>query len=345
MPGSASAALVVRLSLDPRNPSAGEAATFRLRTFAPLVGERGELNLKPHDVGSYPFRVLASGPGHASLRFSPRRTAEGTLWRRSVTFSKPGRWTLRVLNFGPDYPRESGATLLVRVGPPVSANATTPNPTRPDSATLDAASLLLILRVALGTIFIVAAVAKLRDQRSFVAGLYRYDILPQGLVRIGAYAAIGAEVLLGTCLFVGVGLPSVLAATIGLLSVFTLVIGITLWRGRDIPCHCFGADPTERVSGGTILRGVALTALAGVAFGISLQTPDLPPGPAIAPSLVLASAIVLLVRLSAALPLAYRAFRTAPSTMPVASGRRSFRFEALNPLFKRQSRYMRETNL
>jgi hypothetical protein len=96
-----------------------------------------------------------------------------------------------------------------------------------------------LARGGLAVVFVAAAVPKILDPGEFALAVYRYRLLPPGLVSLCAVylpwielcAAVG---LLGSRMRRGSALILIL-----LLSVFTLAIIANLSRGIDIACGCF----------------------------------------------------------------------------------------------------------
>jgi uncharacterized membrane protein YphA (DoxX/SURF4 family) len=118
--------------------------------------------------------------------------------------------------------------------------------------------------VVAGTL-LVAAWGKLCDRAGFAQGVHDYGLLPPAGERVVVYLLPAAELVVGVTLLLGVALPwSALAAAL-LFVLFGAAIAITARRGRDIPCHCFGAPASHRVGVGALLRTVVLATLALVA--------------------------------------------------------------------------------
>jgi hypothetical protein len=117
----------------------------------------------------------------------------------------------------------------------------------------------LTLRTALGLLFAVAAVHKLRDPGRFVATLAEYRLLPPGLVTAGAAVVVAAEL--------GVVIALVSDRRPGLAAAAALLVGyavaINLARGRrDIDCGCAGPAARRPISATLVIRNLALAALA-----------------------------------------------------------------------------------
>ncbi len=128
--------------------------------------------------------------------------------------------------------------------------------------------LILILRIALGVVFMYAAWTKLRESWVlFAMAVDAYGILPQWAVMVVARVLPWAELLLGLLLISGIWLRlSATAASVILLFFFTVLLRSYL-KGMQIDCGCFALG--EVISPRTLTRdgfllaaSVSLTAMA-----------------------------------------------------------------------------------
>ena len=128
-------------------------------------------------------------------------------------------------------------------------------------------SLAWLARLVLAGVFLVAATPKLLDPAAFAASIANFRVFPDALVNaiatvVPALELVGALALLtpwrrGGALLLG-----------GMLLAFTALLAVSLARGLDLDCGCFGADPSAQadpVSWLHLLRNVALLALAEAA--------------------------------------------------------------------------------
>jgi uncharacterized membrane protein YphA (DoxX/SURF4 family) len=127
---------------------------------------------------------------------------------------------------------------------------------------------VLLLRLALGAIFIYAAWVKLRlPWQLFAMSIDSYELLPPGPVEFLARTLPAFELLLGVALIAGVWLRISSAIASGLLIVFFSLIVNAAIKGQEISCGCFGPGETlswkTMLRDGTMLAGsLVLTALA-----------------------------------------------------------------------------------
>jgi hypothetical protein len=111
-----------------------------------------------------------------------------------------------------------------------------------------------VAQLALGLTFLFAGVSKLPRWRSFARHVVEYRILPDraayafGLALVPVECAVGVGHLSGW-------LPVQTAATGALLLLtFTAAIGVSLARGRELACHCFGSGDDEIISTRALTR-------------------------------------------------------------------------------------------
>ena len=111
----------------------------------------------------------------------------------------------------------------------------------------------LILRVALGAIFVYAAWAKLRlPWQLFAMSIDSYQLLPTSLVELLARTLPWFELALGLVLIAGWWLRITSTMISALLLVFFSLIVRAALKGQEISCGCFG--PGETISWKTMLR-------------------------------------------------------------------------------------------
>ena len=121
-------------------------------------------------------------------------------------------------------------------------------------------ALLTVLRIALGALFLWAAVSKLPDMAAFAQDVANYRVLPAPLVPYAASAVVGIELLAGAALVTGIAArPAALLLSI-LLVAFSAFLAQALLRGIDLRCGCFGRD--EPASGWTVARDLLMLAAA-----------------------------------------------------------------------------------
>jgi uncharacterized membrane protein YphA (DoxX/SURF4 family) len=101
---------------------------------------------------------------------------------------------------------------------------------------------LLICRVIIAFIFIYAGAEKISNPESFAVSISNYKILPTSLINIFAITLPWIELVSGVLLLLGIFVKENSIINLSLLFVFTLAIIISMFRGLNIDCGCFGAD-------------------------------------------------------------------------------------------------------
>ena len=121
--------------------------------------------------------------------------------------------------------------------------------------------LLLIFRILLGVVFIFAAVSKASEPESFAQSIANYKLLPLILINFLAVILPWIELCAGLLLIFGISVKENSAILSSLLFIFIVAISISLARGLDIDCGCFGTVDGTRVGIMKILENVGLLIL------------------------------------------------------------------------------------
>ena len=95
------------------------------------------------------------------------------------------------------------------------------------------------VQIALGAIFIVAALPKIADPPSFAHMIYNYRLLPGSLINISALVMPWVELLAGLALVLGVWVRPARWLITAMLVTFIIAIAINLLRDNAIDCGCF----------------------------------------------------------------------------------------------------------
>ena len=99
--------------------------------------------------------------------------------------------------------------------------------------------LTIRVQIALGAIFVAAALPKIADPPSFAHMIYNYRILPAGLINISALVMPWVEIVAGLCLILGIWVKPARWIIGAMLAVFMVAITVNLVRGNAIDCGCF----------------------------------------------------------------------------------------------------------
>lgn len=118
----------------------------------------------------------------------------------------------------------------------------------------------LMLRLALGGLFLVAAAGKILDPVKFLGGISQYGLVSGWMLPFSAAAMPGVEILAGLGLVLNWKARANAILISGLLVVFMAAMGSAMARGLELDCSCFdllGAG-SATVGWGTQLRDLAL---------------------------------------------------------------------------------------
>lgn len=121
--------------------------------------------------------------------------------------------------------------------------------------------LLLAIRFFLGFIFIFAALTKVADPVGFSQSIYNYKLMPDFIINFLAIAIPWIELVAGILLVFGITVKENSAILTGLLVVFIIAVAISLARGLDIDCGCFGTVDGSKVGIMKILENTGLLIL------------------------------------------------------------------------------------
>jgi uncharacterized membrane protein YphA (DoxX/SURF4 family) len=131
---------------------------------------------------------------------------------------------------------------------------------------------VMILRIAVGVLFIWAGGAKIGHADVFAAQITAFRIVPHVLIAPMALLLPFCEVLLG--LYLVLGLYTRIAALIAVvqLAIFAVAIGSAVARGLSLSCGCFGPGDTTVTSWPEVVRDVIF---AGVAAFVAWRAPGM----------------------------------------------------------------------
>jgi len=124
-------------------------------------------------------------------------------------------------------------------------------------------------QIALGAVFVAAALPKLADPPGFAEAIWNYQLAPAWLIHPAALALPWLELLCGLALCLGVWVRPATAWLGTLLLVFLAALSINLARNHPVDCGCFHTQASARSAEGrvadmrwAILRDLGLLALA-----------------------------------------------------------------------------------
>lgn len=127
-------------------------------------------------------------------------------------------------------------------------------------------ALTWLARLSLAGVFLAAAAPKLADPVAFAAAIANYQAFPDASVNLIATLVPALELVGALALLTPWRRGGALLLA-GLLLGFTALLAVSLARGLDLSCGCFGASASETadpVSALHLLRNLGLLALAAL---------------------------------------------------------------------------------
>ena len=119
-------------------------------------------------------------------------------------------------------------------------------------------TVLLVMRVLLGGIFMHAGLMKIRDPEAFGSSLATYGLLSSGLNSIVEFAFPWLEILLGFLLIAGYPQRAPALGSLSLSLLFAAAHGQAMIRGTTVDCGCFGGGHTMSPTVGLALSSALL---------------------------------------------------------------------------------------
>jgi uncharacterized membrane protein YphA (DoxX/SURF4 family) len=104
---------------------------------------------------------------------------------------------------------------------------------------VSSATVMILLRVLLGVVFIWASVPKILNPQSFAEIVVNYRILSPALVNPAAIVLPWTEALCGVCLISGRLVRGSALIFVALMVIFLAATAFNIYRGLDVNCGCF----------------------------------------------------------------------------------------------------------
>jgi putative oxidoreductase len=119
----------------------------------------------------------------------------------------------------------------------------------------------LLVRIALGALFIFAGATKAYDPGAFAIEIQRYNLVPWTPAALASIYLPWLELILGALLIVKKFERGALLLIGSLLLVFTFALASATFRGLGIDCGCFGKAFTATGTIFPLVRNVVLLGL------------------------------------------------------------------------------------
>ena len=134
-------------------------------------------------------------------------------------------------------------------------------------------SVIALIRIAIGALFIFASVEKVADPTAFAVAINGYTIVSSGPALIIATVLPWMELLCGLGMFFGVFVRGSALLALCMLNLFTVAVIAALWRGLDISCGCYTQDPTAgRIGWWKLGENLVLIGMSFLVFRRSSST-------------------------------------------------------------------------
>lgn len=126
-----------------------------------------------------------------------------------------------------------------------------------------------IVRQALGCMFIIGALPKIRQSYDFLGDVYGYELVGPKMGMLVAMTLPWAELLVGICLLGSIFVGGALLMSAGMGVMFTFALSWAIYHGLDISCGCFGAG-SHQIGVSTLVRAIVIILLSLVAYGLTV---------------------------------------------------------------------------
>ena len=119
--------------------------------------------------------------------------------------------------------------------------------------------------IAIGVVFLAAALGKIGDLAAFATQLHNYRLVPVWSENLIAITLPWIELLAGLALVLGVRPRAGAVVLLVLILVFTFAVGSAWARGLDFECGCFGKASAATIGARKFAENVGYTLLAALA--------------------------------------------------------------------------------
>ncbi len=132
--------------------------------------------------------------------------------------------------------------------------------------------LALMIRLALGCLFVWSSLPKIFLPHAFLGDVYAYRLVGPTVGMLVAMILPWLELLAGICLLGGLCVSGALLMCMGMALMFLGAVSWALHQGLDISCGCFGSSASVPVGYGTVIRIIAILISSGFAYMVEVLT-------------------------------------------------------------------------
>ena len=127
-------------------------------------------------------------------------------------------------------------------------------------------ALVRTAQLAIGLVFLAAALAKIGDAPYFAQQVHNFRLAPQWAEHLVAMTLPWIELVAGLALVVGPRRRAGAFLALACMLLFTFAVGAAWARGLDFNCGCFGKAGAATIGARKLAENVGLTLLALLAF-------------------------------------------------------------------------------
>ena len=103
-------------------------------------------------------------------------------------------------------------------------------------------TIILLIRIAMGIVFIYASYSKILDPTAFSQNIHNYGVTPLFIENIIALTLPWVELFIGFGLIFNIKYNTCVDISISLMMIFIILILQAYLRGKSIDCGCFSND-------------------------------------------------------------------------------------------------------
>jgi putative oxidoreductase len=125
--------------------------------------------------------------------------------------------------------------------------------------------MIRIAQIAIGVIFLWAALTKIGDMADFARQVHNFRLAPLAAEHLVAMTLPWIELVAGLALLTGIRARAGAVVTLVLMLLFTVAVGAAWARGLDFRCGCFGKASATTIGPAKFAENVGYTLLAAIA--------------------------------------------------------------------------------
>jgi hypothetical protein len=133
-------------------------------------------------------------------------------------------------------------------------------------------AILLSFALVVGGVFVWAALLKIRDPLAFARDISNYRVVCDAIAVWVAILLPWLEMVTGLCLAAGLWRRTAALLASLMLAGFIVLVAVTMIRGLDVDCGCFGSL-SRKADLGLILQDAVLLFMAASVFASKADAP------------------------------------------------------------------------